>query len=477
MNKISTSECGLQNGKMGFLKRVKRSGGSEKKFLFVIIRASMAGAMKSRQNSTSNMQPPVGGVAVLQVLPALGDGGVEESAVEMGIYLKNNGLKPFVASAGGAKVARLDAAGVAHVTLPLQRKNPVALAMNAVKLLIFIKQNNIKLVHARSRAPGWSAWAAARLAGVPFITTFHGTHKFNNPLKKLYNSSMARGDVVIANSRFIARHVVESYGLPAHKLVLAQRGVDAAKFGLKAETAGHKSGPQAAKSGKKGAEADENAFLSAKQAARASLRTQHGVLVEENTPCIVMIGRLTRWKGQHVLIDALATLSHTHPALRWQAVLVGSGGRKGAAYEQQLRAQVHAANLASRVHFAGSRSDVVAFYKAAHVAVSASIEPEAFGRVAIEAMASGTPVVASAHGGSLETVIDGQTGLLVPAGNAPALAAAIASTLQNPTAAARMAAAGRAHVAQHFTSQQTCAAEWQAYAHILLGQPLAKASL
>jgi glycosyltransferase involved in cell wall biosynthesis len=382
---------------------------------------------------------------VLQVLPALNDGGVEQSAVEMALYLKARKWAVSVASAGGRKEATLERHGITHHKLRLNSKNPVVILANAVRLVGIVKKEGVTLLHARSRAPAWSAWLAAKLCGAAFVTTFHGTYGLNGgPLKRFYNSVMLRGPIAIANSQFIKAHIVENYGYPADKIVVAPRGIepgmwDATKF-------------------------DENE--------REVVRREIGV--EEDVPLIMMVGRLTRWKGHELLLHALAQVKDK----KWVAAFAGGGDARDP-YVLELGKLTAALGLSERVRWLGSRQDVPRLLSAANLAISASVKAEAFGRVAVEAMAMGVPVVATALGGSRETVVDGKTGWLVQptakAGSAlhfgeftpQAMAEKIAGALRNPKRLATMGQAARKHVLQNFTVEQCCTQELLAYKRVL----------
>ena len=373
-------------------------------------------------------------LAVLQVVPALREGGVEQSTMDMARHIRAEGGVPVVASAGGRWADVLMKEGIAHVTLPLDSKLPWVILWNMLRLRRVMKDYRIRIVHARSRGPAWSTWLATRLGDlscVHYITTFHGTYGSRGFFKKLYNGVMLKGRLVIANSAFIKRHIVAVYGYPAERIVVAARGVDEAVY-------------------------DPARFAPAEVA-----MLRNGLQVPTGTPLLLMTGRLTRWKGQAVLLEALGAL----PDRPWVAAF--AGGAKTPEYLEELKALAARLGIAGRVRWLGMRRDVPLLNMAADLAFSCSTEAEAFGRVAIEAQAMGTPVIASALGGSLETVRPGETGWLVPAGNAEALAGAIGEALDNPKRLAAMGKAGRAWVLGHFTAAKCCAAEWSAY-HALL---------
>ena len=372
------------------------------------------------------------GPRVLQLLPALGDGGVERSAVEMAGHLGERGLPNWIASAGGPLVAAAEAAGARHVTLPVGKKSPFSAVSAARAVARLVDAESIDIIHARSRVPAWVGLLACRLARRPvrFVTTFHGVYSHGNALKRFYNSAMLRVPLVIANSQFIRDHITKVYGFPPARVVVAPRGVEPDLFdpaAIPAET-------------------------------RAVLRDELGVT--EHGPLVVMVGRVTRWKGHAVLLEAAARLDR--PDLR--LAFVGGGSE---ALVAELQRDMARLGLDDRVIFTGSRRDIPAVLAAADLAVSASTDPEAFGRAAIEAQAMGTPVIATDHGGSRETVLPGITGWLVPPGDATALAAALEDALSDPERLKAMGANGRAHVLANFTTRQMLEKEFSAYERLM----------
>jgi glycosyltransferase involved in cell wall biosynthesis len=334
---------------------------------------------------------------VLQVLPALDTGGVEQGTVEIADALGAAGWGALVASAGGRLVPRVEASGARHALLPLKAKDPVTLLRNAGRLADLARAEGVSLVHARSRAPAWSALLAARRLGLPFVTTYHGVYGEGLPGKRLYNSVMARGDPVIAASRYVAGLIAERHGVDPTRIRLIRRGVDPRRF-------------------------DPDAVRDGAAAALASAWR-----LPPGAPVVMLPARLTRWKGGLVLIEALARLARQDAV----AVLVGADqGRSG--YAAALLHLARALGMADRVRLAGHCADMPAALMLADVVVSASTRPEAFGRAVIEAQAMARPVVATDHGGAAETVSDGETGLLVPPGDAGALAAALDRVLTMP---------------------------------------------
>lgn len=325
--------------------------------------------------------------AILQVLPALDAGGVERGTLEIAEAIQAAGFRALVASAGGRLVPALEALGARHITLPLATKSPLGIWRNAASLARLVHAEGIAILHARSRAPAWSAWLAARRTGVAFVTTYHGTYGEGFPGKRLYNSVMARGQRVIAISRHIGEHVAATHGVASRVI---PRGVDLRYFDPALVAPGRIA------------------------AIRAAWDVPPGASV------ILLPARLTRWKGQSVLIEAMSGMGN--------AVAVLAGDPQGRdAYVRELQALAEARGVAIRLP--GHVTDMPAALLAADVVVHASIEPEAFGRTVIEAQAMGRMVIAADLGGPRETVAHGVTGWLTSPGDAPALAAQMRAAL------------------------------------------------
>jgi glycosyltransferase involved in cell wall biosynthesis len=388
--------------------------------------------------STDGAGDPSGGRdrrVVLQVLPALVTGGVERGTVDIAGAVAAHGWESLVASSGGPMVAELDRAGVEHITLPLQSKNPLALHRNAGDLAQIIFDRGVDIVHARSRAPAWSAMTACRRVGRPLVTTYHGTYNAQNPFKRWYNSVMARGETVIAISDFIAEHLRARYNVPSSRVVTIHRGIDL------------------------------DVFDPARVSAERIIQLAKAWRLPDGVPVIMLPGRLTRWKGRGVLIEALAALGRDDI----RCILVGSDqGRTH--YRRELERVIARHGLTNIVHIVDHCRDMPAAYMLADLVISASTDPEAFGRVAAEAQAMGRPIVATDHGGARETVVPGKTGWLVPAGRAKPLAAAINEALAlDAEARDALAREARDHVCANFGVKQMCAATMDVYRQVLAG--------
>lgn len=374
---------------------------------------------------------------MLQVLPGLVTGGVERGTVDTAKALVKAGWVSYVVSEGGPMVRELERAGAKHITLPMASKNPFVMRRNADRLEALIRSLPVDLVHVRSRAPAWSARAAARRCGVPFVTTFHNAYKSHNWFKRLWAGPMGKGDRVVAISDFVAEYAHRAFGVPRALITVIPRGTDLAKF-------------------------DPSRVYPDRI---AQLQQQWRLI--DGLPVILLPGRLTRWKGHAVLLRALAELTKRHGKQDFTAVLVGDHqGRE--TYRAELEGMIVQLGLDRCVRMPGDCKDMPAAYMLADVVVSASIEPEGFGRIAVEGQAMGKPVIATDHGGARETVLPGETGWLVPPKDPIALADALDEALKL-TAARRLAIAERArrHVAEHFTVDAMCAAYIRVYTELL----------
>jgi glycosyltransferase involved in cell wall biosynthesis len=334
-------------------------------------------------------------VAILQIIPRMDAGGSEQAALEITEALSRAGALALVATEGGRMIPRLKRAGGEIILLPVASKNPVRILANARRLARLVEERGVKLLHARSRAPAWSSLLAARKTGRPFVTTYHGAYSTYGPFKNFYNSVMARGDRVIANSRYTADLILSRHKLSAHRIRVIYRGVDLSDFA-----------PE---------------FVQPDRIAR--LRDLWRV--RETQPVVLQAARLTSWKGQVLVIEAVRRLRDE--GRLGNAVVILAGDAQGRdSYRSELEKLITSSDLAGRVQLVGHCDDMAAAFALAHVAVIASTSAETFGRTSIEAQASGCPVIASALGATPETVEpidrDGSgTGWLIPPGNIDAL--------------------------------------------------------
>ncbi|MEM7766484.1 MAG: glycosyltransferase family 4 protein [Pseudomonadota bacterium] len=387
--------------------------------------------------------PDLSGRTILQVIPDLAAGGAERTVIEIGEALAEAGARALVVSRGGRMAADLLAAGGELVEMNVATKNPIAMRANAGRLARLIRGEGVDLIHARSRAPAWSALGAARRTQIPYVTTYHGVYSAKSVPKRFYNGVMARGDRVIANSDYTAAHVRAEHGVSPDRLVTIHRGVDVAAF---------------------------DPARVAPEAAAAQRRDWFGGDVGAAETVVLLPGRLTRWKGQLAAIAAIAGLPD---AMRAQVRLVLLGDAKGReAYAAELAEAITQSGLDGLVRIAPHTSDMATAYAVADLVLVPSSRPEAFGRTAAEASAMEKPVIAFAHGGALETVIDGVTGRLVPLPGAGAGVDGLTSALIElmsapPERCAAMGAAGRAHILHRFTKRGLQAATLTVYAELL----------
>ncbi len=372
-------------------------------------------------------------LTILQVLPRLVVGGVERGTVDIAVAIQKAGGNAIVASEGGPMVRELERAGARHIRLPLAPKNPFTIWRNIRRLTRLIRDYDVDIVHARSRAPAWSALSAAKRAGIPFVTTYHDAYPAKSQTKRKYNSVMAKGDRVIAISEFVAAHLREVYGLSPDVLRVIPRGVDLTRFGRE----------------------------------RVSIERKIKLAGEWNLPddqpIVLMPARFSRKKGHGVLIQALARLER----LDLRCVMAGEDGRRPA-YRRELERLIHDNGLDSVVRLVPLTADMPAAYSMAAVVVAPSVSPEGFGRVPVEAQAMGRPVIASDLGGFRETIVDGVTGLLVPAGDPAKLAEAIAGALAlTPEELAALSAEAEANIQAVFTRERMCAATLDVYRELV----------
>jgi glycosyltransferase involved in cell wall biosynthesis len=371
------------------------------------------------------------------VVPALDAGGVERTTIEVAAALVRAGHRALVASRGGRLAGELEAVGGELVVLPMDAKDPLTIWRNAQRLAELAREQNVSLLHARSRAPAWSALWAARRLGLPFVTTYHGIYKSGFAGKRLYNSVMARGDIVIANSFYTRAHVIAEHRLDPERVVAIPRGVDLDQF--------------------------DPARVSRERV--AALRAAWGLGAESGL-ILLLPARLTRWKGQKLAIEAFAQAlrgSASSPML----ILAGdSQGRHG--YVEELMHAISKHELTDRVRLVGHVSDMPAALAAADVVLAPSLEPEAFGRVAAEAQAMARPVVAADCGGFTETIVAGDTGLLTPPGDRDALAAAIEDMMaMGPEGRAAMGAKGSARARRLYAASALQEATLRIYDQLL----------
>lgn len=389
-------------------------------------------------NDTANQTTPP---AIVQVLPALVTGGAERGAIDVAVASLEAGLQSIVISSGGPMARELSRAGATHIELPVDSKNPVTIKRNIARLQSVIRAHTGTdntgpvrgILHARSRAPAWSALYAAKSLDMPFVTTFHATYNYNSPVKKAYNSVMTRGERVIAISNFIRDHMMNNYKTEWARIRVIHRGIDTGMF--------H---PE-------------------KVGVERVVKLATDWRLPDGVPVVMLPARLTRWKGHIQLLRALAKVTDRP----FRCLLVGSDqGRT--AYRAELEREALSLGLMDRVHIVDDCRDMPAAYMLADVVVSASTDPEAFGRVAVEGQAMGRPVIAPAHGAAPEQVTQGVTGFLFEPGNVESLASMLDQALAlGSDERDRLREVGITNVAQNFTKEVMCGKTLDVYREIL----------
>ena len=377
---------------------------------------------------------------VLQVIPKLGYGGAETGCYDIAHYLPENGCKSFIVTSGGELLKFVDKNKVKVFRLPVQSKNPILILINAIILTFIILFNNISIVHARSRAPAWSCLIASKITSRKFVTTFHGTYNFKSNLKKLYNSVMVRSDLIIAGSNFIFSHIKENYSNYLNqkkKLLVVFRGINIDYFDPTTKL-----------------ETEEKKLLKQWE-------------IEKDKKIILLPGRLTTWKGQEVFIEAINLVNIELGYEAFYAVILGSDQGRDL-YKKKLIRLSEQYRLTKQLRFIDHCKDMALAYKVSDIIVSASIEPEAFGRVSVEAQSMEKPIIASNIGGSNETVVDEKTGYLFKAGDAKSLSQKILKTLTiDETQLKLIGIEGRKNIVQKFNVEKMCFSTYSEYKRLI----------
>ena len=377
---------------------------------------------------------------VLQVIPKLGYGGAETGCFDIAHYLPENNCESFIVTSGGELLKFVDKKKVKIFKLPVQSKNPLLIFINSIILIGIILLNNISIVHARSRAPAWSCLIASKITGRKFVTTFHGTYNFKNNLKKFYNSVMVRSDLIIAGSNFIFSHIKENYSMYLNynkKFLVIFRGINVDYFDSSTTL-----------------ENDEKKLLKQWD-------------IEKDKKIILLPGRLTSWKGQEVFIEAVNLINIELGYEAFYTVILGSDqGRE--LYKKKLIRLSEQYRMSKQIRFIDHCKNMALAYKVSDIIVSASNEPEAFGRVSVEAQSMGKPIVASNIGGSNETVIDEKTGFLFESNNAKSLSKQILRVLNmDETSLKMMGIEARKNVTQRFNVEKMCFSTYSEYKRLL----------
>jgi glycosyltransferase involved in cell wall biosynthesis len=376
---------------------------------------------------------------LLQITPRLDTGGVEQTTLDVAQAVVRAGGRALVASHGGRLAPDLKARGGELVRLPMDSKNPLTVWRNGDRLARLIKREGVSLVHARSRMPAWSALRAVHRTGVPFVTTYHGVYSARSRWKRSYNAVMASGDVVIANSAYTRHHVITEHQINPLEVVTIPRGVDLARFTPDLVS----------------------------DARIAELRRAWGLAADDPRVVVLLAGRLTRWKGQALLIEAAKRLKARGVE---NFILILAGDDQGrSAYRTELESAIAEAGLADRVRLVGHCHDMPTAYLVCDLAAAPSLKPEAFGRTAVEPQTMGRPVLAADHGATGETVVPGETGWLVKPGDPEAWAAALAeATSLTPEQRRAMGAAGARRTRALYSLQAMTDATLDVYAGLLM---------
>ena len=377
---------------------------------------------------------------VLQVIPKLGYGGAETGCYDLAHYLHENNCTSFIATSGGDLIKFIDKKKVKLFRLPVHSKNPLIIIFNTFALVFIILVNGISIVHARSRAPAWSCFFATKITRKKFVTTFHGTYNFNNSIKKFYNSIMVRSNLIIAGSNFIFSHINKNYSKylgAKKKLLVIFRGINVDYFDPSTTT-----------------ETQEKQLLIDWQ-------------IDKSKKIILLPGRLTSWKGQESFIEALSLVNKELGYDSFYGVILGSDQGRNV-YKKKIIRLVEQHRLTNQLKFIEHCKNMPVAYKISDLIVSASIEPESFGRVAVEAQSMKKPILASDIGGSNETVENGKTGFLFEAGNPVSLSNKILEILKlDESTLKSMGNEGRKNVIKKFNVEKMCFSTYSEYKKLL----------
>lgn len=370
---------------------------------------------------------------VLQIVPELGAGGAEQGCIDIAGELVRSGAKAIVVSNGGGRIHELGRVGAIHISLPVHSKNPVVMWANIRRIRDLINKHDVDIVHARSRAPAWSALKACQGTRAHFMTTCHAPYNISGKAKAFYNSAVARGERVIAISNYVAEYLLKNYKIEENTLRVIHRGIALEKFHPTTVT------PE------------------------RLINVTKNWRIPDGASIVLLPGRLTRWKGHLVLIEAMARLNRDDV----YCVMIGDDQGR-AEYRQELETAIREKGLEGRMRILNHCNDMPAAYMMATVVVSASTDPEGFGRVPVEAQAMGRPIIATDHGGACETILRGETGWLIPPSDPAALAQALQEALLlTPTQRAILATRAMSHVAHNFTREKMADETLNVYAELL----------
>ena len=380
-------------------------------------------------------------IKVLQVIPKLGYGGAETGCYDLAHFLPEQGCKSFIVTSGGVLLKFIKKEKVKVFRLPVQSKNPILILFNAIIISLIILIYNINIVHARSRAPAWSCLIATKITSRKFVTTFHGTYNFSNRFKKFYNSVMVRSHLIIAGSNFIFSHINENYGdfflNRKRKLLVIFRGINANYFN-----------PQK---------------ISLSKIEKFSKKNS----IDRNKFIILLPGRLSFWKGQKIFIEALKLLSEQNNNQPFEGIIIGDDQGRSV-YKKQLIALVERYRLKKIIKFIDHCDEMPVAYKIANLVCSCSSEPEAFGRISVEAQSMGIPIIASDIGASTETIVKDKTGFLFKSGDSNALTNAIIMVMQKDYNSLKsIGFEGRKNILKKFDVDKMCHTTFTEYKKLI----------
>ena len=377
---------------------------------------------------------------VLQVIPKLGYGGAETGCYDLAHYLSENNCSSYIVTSGGELTKYINKKKVKLIKLPVHSKNPILIFFNSIILVFIILFYNISIVHARSRAPAWSCLFATKITKRKFVTTFHGTYNFNNLIKKFYNSVMVRSDLIIAGSNFIFSHINSNYSKYLNlkkKFLVIFRGINVDYFDPTTTL-----------------ETEENKLLLSWD-------------LKKEKKILLMPGRLTTWKGQEIFIEALNLVNQEFGYEAFYAIILGNDQGRDI-YTKKIKRLAEQYRLTKQLRFIAHCDNMPLAYKISDLVFSTSIEPEAFGRVSVEAQSMEKPIIASDIGGSNETIMDNKTGFLFKAGNPESLSKKIVEVLNlRESTLKSMGIEGRKNVISKFNVEKMCFSTYSEYKKLL----------
>ena len=379
-------------------------------------------------------------INILQVIPKLGYGGAETGCYDIAHYLPEKNCRSFIVTSGGELTKFIDKKKVKLIRLPVQSKNPLLMILNSIFLIGIILFFDISIVHARSRAPAWSCLLATKLTGRKFVTTFHGTYNFSGKLKKFYNSVMVRSDLIIAGSNFIFSHIKENYSefmKINKKFLVIFRGINVDYFDPSTKL-----------------EIDEKKLLKKWE-------------INKEKKIILVPGRLTSWKGQELLIEAINLVKIELGYEAFHVVMLGSDQGRDL-YKKKLIRLSEQYRLTNQIKFINHCKDMALAYKVSDIVISSSIEPEAFGRVAVESQSMEKLIIASNIGGSNETIINEKTGFLFESGDANSLSKRIIQSITMDESSLKLIGKeGRKNIIKKFNVEKMCFSTYSEYKRLV----------